>query len=185
MHPCKLLQSLLFPSAHCSQECLLQKYLTLAGTMHSSLFFFSFFFYFPFPLECSVFIYRKAVRVKSKKSLSHYKVNRSPNTAEYHQSQLSHTQDENGSLQRALDLLEACLYSTRFWETFREKLSCIAWWKATRTQIVDAKRHCCVPQMKLHLSWPDNSFKNRLQTIRSCGAFCSTDETLNHFSRKD
>lgn len=83
-------------------------------------------FFFSFPLECSViylfiYFYRKAVRVKSKNSLSQYKVKRSPNTAECHQSQLSHIQGENGSLQRALDLLEACLYSTGFWETFREK----------------------------------------------------------------
>jgi len=112
--------SLLSSPLPTSQERLLQKYLTLAGTMYSSLFFFS------FPLECSVFIYRKAVRVKSKNSLSDHEVNRSPNTAECHQSQLSHIQGENGSLQRALDLLEACLYSIGFWETFREKLCCIA-----------------------------------------------------------
>lgn len=52
------------------------------------------------------------------------------------------TQGENGSLQRALDLLEACLYSTGFWETLRDNLSCIARCKATCTQTVDAKGHC-------------------------------------------
>lgn len=81
---------------------------------------------FPFPLECSVSINRKAVRVKSRNSLSHYNVNRSPNTAECHQSQLSNIRGENSSLQRVPDLLEACLHSTGVWETLREQLSCIA-----------------------------------------------------------
>lgn len=79
-HPGKLLPSPPFPSVHHSQECLLQKYLMLAGTTRSS-------FSPPSP-ECSVFTYGRAVRVKSQNPLSRYDVNRSTNTAECHRSQL-------------------------------------------------------------------------------------------------
>lgn len=139
MHPCELLQSLLFPSAHHSQECLLQKYSMLAGTMHPSP---PFFFFFLFLWGALYSFTERLSESSQKNSLSHYTVNRSPNTAECHQSQLSHVQGENGSLQRALDLLEAFLDSTGFWETFREKPSCIARWKATRTQTMDANGRC-------------------------------------------
>lgn len=94
----------------------------LAQCILPLLFFFSFFF----PWGALYSFTERLSESSQKNSLSHYTVNRSPNTAECHQSQLSHVQGENGSLQRALDLLEAFLDSTGFWETFREKPSCIA-----------------------------------------------------------
>lgn len=109
-----------------------------------SAFSLSSFFPSSFSLEHSVFINRKAVRIKSKTSPSHYKVNRSPNTAERsHQFQLSHIQGYNGSLQRALHLPEASFYSTGLRETVRERSSCIAQWKATHTQRMNTNR-CCL-----------------------------------------
>lgn len=96
---------------------------------------------------------------ESKNSFSHNKVSRSPNTAECHQSQLSHVQSKNGSLPRAFDLLETCLYSTGSWEIFGEKLSCIAQWRQTHKLWMGTDAVCCMPLMKLYLSWPDNSEK--------------------------
>lgn len=111
------------------------KYLTLAGTMHSSLF--SFFFFFPGVLCITL---QKGCQRQVKNSLSHYKVYRNPNTAECHQPQLPHTQGKNGSSAEGTWFARSLL---GLWDTSREKLSCIARWKATRRQTVDASR-CCL-----------------------------------------
>lgn len=134
------------------------KNLMLSGTMHSLLFFFP---------PRALHIHCTERLSESKNSLSHNKVSRSSNTAECHQSQLSRIQSENGSLQRAFDLLESCLYSTGSWEIFGEKLSCIAQWRHTHELQMGTDAVCCMPLMKLYLAWPDNS-ENRLHQELWC-----------------
>lgn len=139
-HSCKILQSCpLCPPQSRMFAAKIFKYLTLAGTMHSSLFLF--FFFFPGVLCITL---QKGCQSQVKKLPFSLQIYRNPNTAECHQSQLSHIQGKNGSSAEGTWFARSLL---GLWETSREKLSCIARWKAMRRQTVGANRCCLLRAM--------------------------------------
>lgn len=143
-------------SLYCTLQCLplcppqsrmlaarILKYLMLAGTMHSSLFLL--FLFFPGVLCITL---QKGCQNQVKK-LPHYKVYRNPNTAECHQSQLSHKQGKNGSFAEGTWFARSFL---GLWETVREKLSCIAQWKTMCRQTVNTNG-CCLLRATDETAW--------------------------------